>query len=83
MNLPILTFFNNKRGVGKTSLLYHLAWMFAELHKRVIVVDLEPQANLTTAADGAIGSHAIAAQGAKQDFKQLARIIANKISMQL
>jgi len=49
MNLPILTFFNNKGGVGKTSLLYHLAWMFAELGKRVIAVDLDPQANLTAA----------------------------------
>ncbi|KHD10359.1 chromosome partitioning protein [Candidatus Thiomargarita nelsonii] len=49
MSSPILTFFNNKRGVGKTSLLYHLAWMFAELHKRVIAVDLDPQANLTAA----------------------------------
>jgi len=49
MNLPILTFFNNKGGVGKTSLLYHLAWMFAELGKRVIAVDLDPQSNLTAA----------------------------------
>jgi len=36
-----------------------------------------------TAADGAIGSHAIAAQAAKQDFKQLARVIADKMNMQL
>lgn len=49
MNTPILTFFNNKGGVGKTSLIYHLAWMFAELHKRVVVADLDPQANLTAA----------------------------------
>ncbi len=27
---PIIAFFNNKGGVGKTSLAYHLAWMFAE-----------------------------------------------------
>ena len=49
MNAPILTFFNNKGGVGKTSLIYHLAWMFAELEKRVVVADLDPQANLTAA----------------------------------
>lgn len=49
MSPPILTFFNNKGGVGKTSLLYHLAWMFAELDKRVIAVDLDPQCNLTAA----------------------------------
>lgn len=49
MNAPILTFFNNKGGVGKTSLIYHLAWMFASLRKRVVIVDLDPQANLTSA----------------------------------
>lgn len=49
MNTPVLTFFNNKGGVGKTSLLYHLAWMFAEMGKRVAVADLDPQANLTAA----------------------------------
>lgn len=49
MNTPILTFFNNKGGVGKTSLIYHLAWMFASLNKRVVLADLDPQANLTAA----------------------------------
>lgn len=47
MSVPILTFFNNKGGVGKTSLIYHLAWMYASLRKRVVAVDLDPQANLT------------------------------------
>ncbi|HEY7805439.1 MAG TPA: AAA family ATPase [Orrella sp.] len=49
MNPPILTFFNNESGVGKTSLVYHLAWMFASLNKRVVLADLDPQANLTAA----------------------------------
>lgn len=49
MRLPVLTFFNNKGGVGKTSLVYHLAWMFSEMGKRVIAIDLDPQANLTSA----------------------------------
>lgn len=49
MTAPVLTFFNNKGGVGKTSLVYHLAWMFASLGKRVVAVDLDPQANLTAA----------------------------------
>lgn len=49
MSVPVLTFFNNKGGVGKTSLVYHLGWMLAELGRRVVVVDLDPQANLTTA----------------------------------
>jgi len=49
MTKPIVTFFNNKGGVGKTSLVYHLSWMFAEQRTRVVAVDLDPQANLTAA----------------------------------
>lgn len=49
MSTPVLTFFNNKGGVGKTSLVFHLAWMFSEMGKRVVTIDLDPQANLTSA----------------------------------
>jgi cellulose biosynthesis protein BcsQ len=49
MSVPVLTLFNNKSGVGKTSLVYHLSWMFAHFNKRVLAVDLDPQANLTAA----------------------------------
>ena len=49
MSTPVLTFFNNKGGVGKTSLVYHVAWMLARKGLRVVVVDLDPQANLTAA----------------------------------
>lgn len=42
-----IAFFNNKGGVGKTALAYHLAWMFTELGKRVIVADLDPQSDLS------------------------------------
>lgn len=49
MSVPVLTFFNNKGGVGKTSLVYHAAWMLSELDRRVLVADLDPQANLTAA----------------------------------
>lgn len=47
MPVPVLTFLNNKGGVGKTSLVYHLAWMLSEIGERVLVCDLDPQANLT------------------------------------
>ncbi len=47
MSVPILTFFNNKSGVGKTSLVYHLAWMLSDLDYQVLACDLDPQANLT------------------------------------
>lgn len=49
MSVPVLTFFNNKGGVGKTSLVYHLAWMFSELGQTIVAVDLDAQANLTAA----------------------------------
>lgn len=49
MSVPILTFFNNKGGVGKTSLVFHLSWMFSKMGLRVVAVDLDPQANLTSA----------------------------------
>ncbi|MBW8065836.1 MAG: AAA family ATPase, partial [Ferrovum sp.] len=37
-------------GVGKTSLVYHTAWMFAELGYRPLMVDLDPQSNLSIMA---------------------------------
>lgn len=42
-----IAFFNNKGGVGKTTLVYHLAWMMADQGIKTLVVDLDPQANLT------------------------------------
>ncbi|HWU88602.1 MAG TPA: AAA family ATPase [Kofleriaceae bacterium] len=47
--IPTIAFFNNKGGVGKTSLVYHMAWMYADMGHAVLAVDLDPQANLTTA----------------------------------
>jgi len=49
MSAPIIAFFNNKGGVGKTSLVYHLSWMYADIGRRVLAADLDPQANLTAA----------------------------------
>lgn len=46
--MKTVAFFNNKGGVGKTSLVYHLAWMFKDLGLRVVVADLDPQANLSS-----------------------------------
>lgn len=46
--MKTIAFFNNKGGVGKTSLVYHIAWMFALIKERVLVADLDPQANLTS-----------------------------------
>ncbi len=47
MSIPVIAFFNNKGGVGKTTLVYHLAWMMSEMGLSVVAADLDPQANLT------------------------------------
>lgn len=49
MSVPVIAFFNNKGGVGKTSLVYHVAYMLAEQGYRVIAADLDPQGNLSAA----------------------------------
>ena len=49
MSITVVAFFNNKGGVGKTSLVYQLAWMYKDLGLRVVAADLDPQANLTAA----------------------------------
>lgn len=45
--MKTIAFFNHKGGVGKTTLVYHLAWSYADLGLRVVAVDLDPQSNLT------------------------------------
>jgi cellulose biosynthesis protein BcsQ len=48
MSVPqIISVFNNKGGVGKTTLTYHLAHALAEMGKNVLIVDMDPQCNLT------------------------------------
>lgn len=43
-----IVFFNNKGGVGKTTTVYHVAWMMSELGCKVLAVDLDPQSNLSS-----------------------------------
>lgn len=45
--MKVIAFFNNKGGVGKTSLVYHVGSTLADKGKRVLLVDLDPQSNLT------------------------------------
>jgi chromosome partitioning protein len=46
--MKVIAFFNNKGGVGKTTTVYHIAWMLSELGHRVLAVDLDPQSNLSS-----------------------------------
>lgn len=43
----IISFFNHKGGVGKTTLAYNVAWGLAQENKRVLMIDADPQCNLT------------------------------------
>jgi cellulose biosynthesis protein BcsQ len=45
--MKIISVFNNKGGVGKTTLTYHLACALAEMGKKILLIDFDPQCNLT------------------------------------
>lgn len=47
--MKTVALFNNKGGVGKTTLTFHLAHMLSRLGYRILAVDIDPQANLTSA----------------------------------
>lgn len=46
-SVKVISVFNNKGGVGKTTLTYHLAHALSESGKKVLMIDADPQCNLT------------------------------------
>ncbi|WP_414943775.1 ParA family protein [Amycolatopsis sp. cmx-11-32] len=52
----IISMFSHKGGVSKTTTAFNLGWMLATLGHKVILVDADPQCNLTGASLGLINS---------------------------
>ncbi len=50
--MRIISIFNQKGGVGKTSLAFHLGWYLSEIGQRTLLVDLDPQGNLSSLFGG-------------------------------
>jgi chromosome partitioning protein len=48
----IITFYNHKGGVGKTTLVHNIGFALADLGKKVLMIDADPQMNLTSAMYG-------------------------------
>ncbi|MFT3742181.1 MAG: ParA family protein [Gammaproteobacteria bacterium] len=48
----IITFFNHKEGVGKTTLVHNLGFILADKGYKVLLIDADPQMNLTAAMYG-------------------------------
>jgi chromosome partitioning protein len=48
----IISLFNHKGGVSKTTTTFNLGWMLSRLGKKVLVVDTDPQCNLTQTVIG-------------------------------
>ena len=67
----IISLFNNKGGVGKTTYLYHLAHCLAARQKKVLMVDCDSQCNLTAYA---LSDQAIE-KAWKQDGNSIYRLI--------
>lgn len=53
MNAKICVLFNHKGGVSKTTTTFNLGWKISQMNKRVLLVDGDPQCNLTGLMMGA------------------------------
>lgn len=57
MAAKLISLFNHKGGVSKTTTTYNLGWSLAVKGKKVLIVDADPQCNLTGTVLGFNGDH--------------------------
>ncbi len=67
--MKIISFFNHKGGVSKTTTTYHVGWKLAQLGKRVLMVDADSQCNLSLTALGDEGYINLATTNPKNNIK--------------
>lgn len=83
--MKAISIFNNKGGVGKTTLTFHLGHALAELNKKVLIVDLDPQCNATILGMDEEALHSIweAEDDFVEDFKSAREKISEKAFSEL
>ena len=64
-----ISLFNHKGGVSKTTTTFNLGWMLAERGQRVVMVDADPQCNLTGMVLGYQGPTSFYEHDAKRNLK--------------
>ena len=70
-----IVLFNHKGGVSKTTSTFHIGWMIAEMGHKVLLVDADPQCNLTALVLGEkFDTYYDDAQTAKQNVMDGVRV---------
>ena len=70
-----LVFFNNKGGVGKTTLAYNAAVQFAEMGYKTVLVDLDPQCNLSRLSLGSFFEDNLFSKGQQTIYTVLQGVV--------
>ncbi|TXK93418.1 cobalamin biosynthesis protein CobQ [Methylococcaceae bacterium CS1] len=71
-----ISVFNNKGGVGKTSIIWNLAATLSEMDKRVLLIDFDPQCNLSIAAIGSDEFSALLKTSTQHPYGQTVKAFA-------
>jgi chromosome partitioning protein len=57
--VPVITLLNQKGGVGKSSTCHHLSGTFAQMKRRVLCLDVDPQSSLSQGFFGPVAAREI------------------------